>query len=246
MSIELKMAVLCGVLGLLIQSEASAGVVTASIFPGATAQVAWQVVNDPLPLGNLSVSDSDGDGIVQFVIPQADADIPGLMVALCWPGSFSNTSNDRIWRESFTAPLSVFQPFRFVGFSAQDSSIRLVSQIVVEQLIADGGADLLFDPAEGVSIANGFISDGRTSAITFRDGSNLSADPLIRILELLDPMTINNLPLFTGGAIVDSIGIDSMTSIDTFVPEPSTLSLLGIAILGLIGYGRPRRRTRNP
>ena len=242
--VSLSAAVLMTLASALAQFEARAGIITQSINPGETAMAAWSDVNSNRVLGTARSTDLDRDGVVQFTIPTDAQDRPGLMVALCWPGPFSAGIADVAIQgtQSFVAPFSVFEPFRFTGFSAQDMGTRLVAQIVIEQLIADGGADALFDPGQLLSIDRGSVSG--TSAIVFRDASTLSADPAIRIFELLDRRRINALPYFTGKAIVQSAGLDSTTGVDTFAPisAPSTVSLLGIGVYALILSGGLRRR----
>src|SRR5688500_4605225 len=123
MNIKLTIAVLSGIFALLMQSEASAGLITASIFPGETAQVAWRDINAPIdPSNHLVVTDTDNDGVVQFIIPSADQANPSLLVALCGPAPFEGGIADISAQgtESFEAPLSVFEPFRFAAFTPQN------------------------------------------------------------------------------------------------------------------------------
>jgi hypothetical protein len=246
MRTTLKMASIMALLGLLSPLEADAGLVTASINPGATAYVAWRDVNSAVVLGQLEVFDADQDGKIQFVIPQDAQDRPGLLLALCWPGNFGGGISDVAMQgtESFSAPLSAFEPFRFATFSAKDVNTRMVSRFVVDQLIADGGADALFDTGETFSITNGVTA--RTSAFIFHDGSSLSDDPEVRIRQLLDIGGLDALPLFTGDAVVESGGVDSASSLDTFapIPEPATLPLVGGALLALLACARPAHHSR--
>ena len=158
--VSLSAAVLVTLASALAQFEERAGVITQSINPGETAMAAWSDVNSDRVLGTARSTDLDRDGIVQFTIPTDAQDLPGLMVALCWPGPFFGGITDIAIQgtQTFVAPFSVFEPFRFPGFSAQDTGTRLVAQIVIEQLIADGGADALFDPGQLLSIDRGSVS----------------------------------------------------------------------------------------
>jgi hypothetical protein len=70
----------------------------------------------------------------------------------------------------------------------------------------------------------------------------LTGTTLLRLYHSPDPNFPN--PVFPIPAVVAHLGVDNITAIGAVaaVPEPSSLALLGIGALGLVGYGWKRRR----
>jgi hypothetical protein len=162
------------------------------------------------------------NGLAQFSLGSLDDE---KKIATVWVTKTPLGGGDPITYEIRLDPsgrtLASLEPFDVPTFTSASTS--LVSVIDIETLLSQGN---LFNVGQTLNITGGMIP--QTSAITFKDGASLGSDPD------LTSSLIDSLPNYSGSATV--LGFDQF-----LVPEPSTLVLLGIGVLGPLLGARLKR-----
>ncbi len=227
---------------LAVSNQAAAGVVTVFVPPGERAFIAWGIINGPRLGGVDEEQDLDGDGAVNFTIPEEHENRFDILVSICkliLQGPRTGPADVSVRAgEGLVMPLSALEPSLIPTFARLDQAVPVVAQIALKQLIDDGGAQNLFSVGDVLSVVNGAI--GRTSSIVFRDGTSMSADPFLRTAQLLDLSLLNSLPRYTGDVFVGTLDrLDPLT-------EPATLMLAIISLCGLALSYRSSRSAQPP
>ena len=102
-------------------------------------------------------------------------------------------------------------------------------------------AEMLACPPNGVLIMSldGPMFDTSKRAMFITYDYNISQASTYNV-GLTDPLDVNSLTFMLGA---DRQGFTIVPTTVSFVPEPATMCVLGIGLLGLLGYGRKKART---
>ena len=208
-----------------VPHSAYAGKVTLDVSPGTTASIAWgQFAEQGGDGASRTGTDPGNTGKITIVV--ADGSLAEeKKLGTVWVTKKINgePQHYEIKLDASGNTLASLEPFDIPSFVAVTSLFVSINMV---DLLSNSNP---FTIGQSVSVTNGIIAE--SSAIVFKDASSL----LTNVLFSRD--LVDSLPNFTGTASVFSFDRAAP------VPEPSTLPLVGLSVLAILGC---RRKTKSP